>query len=251
LTITGFRHIHFEDIDSTNAEARRRADDGETGPLWITAASQNAGRGRRGRDWVSKPGNLFASLLIGFPVPLTTASQLSFVASLAIYDAAASLLPANSPLEVKWPNDILLAGNKLAGILIETIPCNDKALTLLAIGCGVNLDHAPAQTAYGATWLNAHSAEKTEPDQFLKALDHKMKSWLDIWQNGQGFDLITKAWQQKTRHIGKTVSITSANKTTTGTFLCLAADGALVIQLADGRQKHFHAGDVSLKIKEL
>ena len=223
---------------------------GETGPLWITAASQIAGRGRRGRDWVSEPGNLFASLLLSVPVPLTTASQLSFVASLAIYDSAAQLLASISLLEVKWPNDLLLENKKLAGILLETIPGTNKAVTTLAIGCGVNLEHAPSQTAYGATWLNAHCTEKISPDQFHKALDQHMKNWLEIWQNGQGFDLITKAWQQRTSHIGKTISLTSANQTTTGTFLALAADGALVIQLPDGRQKHFHAGDVSLNIKE-
>jgi len=250
LTATSFRHIYFEDLDSTNAEARRQADSGEAGPLWISADSQNAGRGRRGRDWVSNPGNLYASLLIGFRVSLTTASQLSFVAALAIYDAVAALLPANSPLEVKWPNDILLADEKLAGILIETIPNEDKALTLLAIGCGVNLSNAPAQTAYGATWLNAHTSQRVTPDIFLNSLNKNMKSWLDIWQNGQGFDLIIKAWHQRTSLIGKTISLTSVNKTTTGTFLCLASDGALVMQLADGRQKHFHAGDVSLRIKE-
>jgi len=250
LTVTGFRHIHFEDLDSTNAEARRQADGGETGPLWISADSQNAGRGRRGRDWVSNPGNLYASLLIGFRVSLTTASQLSFIAALAIYDTVAKLLPANSPLEVKWPNDILLADKKMAGILIETIPANDKALTLLAIGCGVNLSNAPAQTTYGATWLNAHREQDVAPDMFLNSLNKNMKSWLDVWKNGQSFDLIIKAWQQRTSLIGKRISLTSANKTTTGTFLSLAADGALIMQLADGRQKHFHAGDVSLRIKE-
>jgi len=223
---------------------------GETGPLWITADCQKAGRGRRGRDWVSEPGNLYASLLLSISVPVAIASQLSFVAALAIYDSAKDLLPANSPLEVKWPNDLLLENKKLAGILIETIPGPDKAVTTLAIGCGVNLNHAPAQTAYGATWLNTCSTEKVSPAQFFQILDRNMKTWLDIWQNGRQFDLVTKAWQQRTSHIGKTVSLTSAAQTTTGTFLSLAADGALVIQLPDGRQKHFHAGDVSLNIKE-
>lgn len=262
MTGPAFRHLQFDALDSTNAQARRQAAapefeagvvgaDQQNIPLWITARSQTAGRGRRGRDWVSKPGNLFATLLIRLPVPLTTAAQLSFVASLAIYDAAASLLPASVRLEVKWPNDVLLGGQKLAGILIETVPCANKAYNALAIGCGVNLQHAPDETAYGATWLNAHNnydnhgKEPVSAEQFFEVLAAKMNIWLNIWQNGQSFDLIARAWQDRASHIGKIISLSSAHKMTIGKFLRLASDGALVLELADGSQKHFHAGDVS------
>ncbi len=245
MTAPKFRHLQFDQLGSTNAEARRQAEAGEGGPLWITARTQTAGRGRRGRDWVSEPGNLFATLLINLPVPPATATQISFVTALAIYDSCVSMLSTGKQLTLKWPNDVLLDNKKLAGILLETVPCNEPGKIALAIGCGVNLLHAPDQTAYGATWLSAHAGQTISPGQFLNKLAPTMKGWLNVWQNGQSFDQIAKAWQERASHIGKIISLASGNQTITGKFLALAHDGALILELADGRQKHYHAGDVS------
>src|SRR5476649_2929184 len=118
--LAGVRHIAYETLGSTNAEALARARAGERGPLWITAKSQSAGRGRRGITWVSAPGNLYATLLLSEPSPPEHAPQLSFVAALALHDAVADCASALGPmLAVKWPNDLLLNGAKLGGILIE------------------------------------------------------------------------------------------------------------------------------------
>src|SRR5512141_1498456 len=107
--LAGVRHIAFEMLGSTNAEALTLARAGERGPLWVSAASQTAGRGRRGRPWVSEPGNLYASLLLVDPAPAERAPQLSFVAALAVRDAIARATPALAPrLTFKWPNDVLL-----------------------------------------------------------------------------------------------------------------------------------------------
>ena len=118
--LAGVRHLAYEMLGSTNAEALVRARAGERGPLWITAQSQSAGRGRRGNSWISKPGNLYATLLLTEPSAPSVAPQLSFVAALALHDAVAQCAPRLGPLiKVKWPNDLLLGTGKLAGILIE------------------------------------------------------------------------------------------------------------------------------------
>ena len=127
--LAGVRTITYETLGSTNAEALARARAGERGPLWITAATQSAGRGRRGSTWVSTPGNLFATLLLTEPSVPDIASQLSFVTALALHDAVAECAPQLGPLlKVKWPNDLLLGGAKLAGILIEAESVAGRAI---------------------------------------------------------------------------------------------------------------------------
>jgi len=247
LTLSGFRHLHLPSVDSTNAEAYRLAKKGEGGPLWITADEQTAGRGRRGRDWVSKSGNLFATFLTTLAVNPATATQVSFVTALALYDACSALLSVPAGLALKWPNDLLLAEKKLAGILLETLPQNQPEKIALAIGCGVNLQHGPDQSAYPATWLNAHLATPVTPDRFLAKLADALTIRLSQWKNGAGFDLIAKAWQERASHIGKSITLIAATETFTGTFSGLADDGALILDLPDGKQKLFHAGDVSLR----
>src|SRR5262245_63256097 len=119
-TAAGVRLIAHEVLGSTNAEALSLARRGERGPLWVTAVRQSAGRGRRGRAWVSEPGNLHASLLLTAPVPAGHWPELSFVAALAVHDAVAAVAgPIEPLLAIKWPNDLLLAGAKFAGILLE------------------------------------------------------------------------------------------------------------------------------------
>ena len=117
----GARLIAYDTLGSTNAEALARARAGERGPLWITAARQTAGRGRRGNVWTSEPGNLYASLLLTDAAPAAHLPELCFVVALAVRDAVARR-PRRSlraQLKLKWPNDLLLDGAKLAGILIE------------------------------------------------------------------------------------------------------------------------------------
>ena len=137
----GVRLIERDTVGSTNTEALALAQAGERGPLWITARRQNAGRGRRGRVWVSEPGNLYASLLLSDPSPPDRAAELSFVAALAVHDAVTSLIArAPARLSLKWPNDLLFDGKKFAGILIE------GEGPAVVIGVGVNCAHHPKDT---------------------------------------------------------------------------------------------------------
>jgi hypothetical protein len=154
--LAGARHIEFETLGSTNAEALALARAGERGPLWITAKTQSAGRGRRGSAWVSLPGNLYATLLLTEPSAPPEAPQLSFVAALALHDAVSLMAPHLKPLlKVKWPNDLLHGVKKLAGILIEG---ESEPVFAAAVGVGVNCVSHPSATVYPATDLAAAGA---------------------------------------------------------------------------------------------
>src|ERR1700724_2750639 len=156
----GVRLLANDELDSTNAEALRQKRQGQHGPLWITAERQSAGRGRRGREWISVPGNLHASLLLTDPGPAEHWPQLSFVAALAVHDAVVEVAPEISPmLELKWPNDLLLAGAKFAGILIEGEGREEEGA--VAVGIGINCTAHPAGAAYPATDLAACGARGT------------------------------------------------------------------------------------------
>src|SRR5690242_10790158 len=150
----GVRLVSHELLTSTNSEALALAGKGEGGPLWITAGRQSAGRGRRGRPWVSEPGNLYATLLLTDPAPPEHWPELSFVAALAIHDAVAEVAPAIRPqLAIKWPNDLLLDSRKFAGILAEGEGGERGDGGAVAVGIGVNCSSHPANTDYPATDL--------------------------------------------------------------------------------------------------
>lgn len=242
---TTFRLIEHASIDSTNAEAHRLADAGERGPMWIWARRQTAGRGRRGRNWASEPGNLFATLLAAFPVQARDATELSFVAALAARDALAGFLPGGGGLTLKWPNDVLLDGAKVAGILTETCGSSTPDHTVVAVGCGLNLAHAPSDTRYPATALARHGAV-VEPGDAMQALAGAMEGWLSVWNDGNGFPAVRRAWVDGAHRLGHEIVVTVDGKPVVGIFEGLAEDGALVLG-GPGRQSHrFHAGEVSV-----
>jgi len=161
--LAGVRHIAYETLGSTNAEALALARAGERASFWVSAQSQSAGRGRRGRSWVSEPGNLYASLLLFDPAPAERVAQLSFVAALAVRDAIAQAAPAlTSRLSLKWPNDVLLGGEKVAGILIEGEVVRGQPVTAV-VGIGINCVSHPSEAAFPATDLRAQGGDATPP----------------------------------------------------------------------------------------
>jgi len=239
------RVLSFETIDSTNAEAQRLAEAGERGPAWIRAARQTAGRGRQGRPWVSEGGNLYATLLVTPLVPPRIAVQAGFVAGLAVLEAVRNFLPDPSYLALKWPNDVLLDERKIAGILTETAGPGERDATTIAIGCGVNLAHAPDQARYPATSLRHHGVE-AEPEAVFAALQGSMDRWLGVWDEGRGFARIRQAWLASAFRLGREVTLLTEGEPVSGVFSGLAEDGAIVVVDAMRRTRAFHAGEVSL-----
>lgn len=229
--LAGVRHIAYEALGSTNAEALARARAGERGPLWITAQSQSGGRGRRGSTWVSPPGNLYATLLMSEPSLPEHAPQLSFVAALALHDAIAACAGQLGPrLNVKWPNDLLLGGEKLAGILIEGE--NDLVFSV-AIGVGVNCVTHPAAVGFPATDLVANGALVT-PGQVMAALAAAMARRIAQWRRGQGFAEIRAGWLERAAGLGEAIRVRLPGRELSGRFTGLDEAGRLLLEQSDG-----------------
>nr|RAV91512.1 biotin--[acetyl-CoA-carboxylase] ligase [Aerococcus mictus] len=242
----GYGLRSFTEIDSTNEEARRLGDAGEKGPIWIVAESQTAGRGRRGRHWVSPTGNFMGTLFLRPQATPRKAAELSFVAAVAVHDAVESLMPPHlrPGLKLKWPNDLLHEGRKLAGILLESSGIAGNELAWLAIGIGVNLAYHPENVEYAATSLAALGLGDISPMDGLEALatafDRRIRQWRDV----QGFAAIREAWLVRAAGLGGPITVRLSDETIEGTFSGLAPDGALELRLASGEIRHISAGDV-------
>ena len=235
----------LDETDSTNAEARRRAEAGETGPLWITARRQRAGRGRRGRKWESESGNLASTLLLLTRKSPAEAAQLTFAASLAVADLLDCYVPP-ALVTIKWPNDVLLDGCKTSGILIESGPAPAGGLWL-AIGIGVNLNQTPGDTERPATCIAEHLSQGVASpptvDEAAKALAETFGVWLDRWTT-LGFQPILDAWTARTPGLHGPCTARLTNETLTGTADGVEADGSLRLKLPDGSLRVISAGDV-------
>jgi BirA family transcriptional regulator, biotin operon repressor / biotin---[acetyl-CoA-carboxylase] ligase len=237
----GVRLVSHELLTSTNAEALSLARAGERGPLWITAGRQSAGRGRRGRTWISEAGNLFATLLLTDPAPVEHWPELSLVTALAIHDAVADVAPAIRPqLAIKWPNDLLLAGEKFAGVLTESEGTEGGPV---AVGVGVNCTSHPSDPDYPATDLAAAGADVSAATLFA-ALSVKMIGRLAQWNRGDHFATIRTDWLARAAGLGDLVRVRLPDRDFAGRFETLDDAGRLVLALADGSRQAIAAGDL-------
>jgi BirA family biotin operon repressor/biotin-[acetyl-CoA-carboxylase] ligase len=228
-----------DEIDSTNEEARRLACKGEAGPLWIAAARQTAGRGRRGRRWETSSGNLAATLLLRPDTPPRDAAQLSFAAALAVADMAQHFAP-DAAITLKWPNDVLAEGRKLGGILLES--GNDHGFWL-AIGVGVNLAHFPSGAEFPATSLAALGAAVPAPRDSLTVLTSHFAHWHAVWQ-AAGFAELRDAWLARADRLGEPIRARLPHEEQQGVFEGIDSSGALLLGQGDGRVRAIAAGDV-------
>jgi BirA family biotin operon repressor/biotin-[acetyl-CoA-carboxylase] ligase len=238
--LAGVRYERYETLGSTNAEALARARAGERGPLWISAATQTGGRGRRGKSWASPPGNLYATLLLTEPSPPALAPQLSFVAGLAVHDAViACMSDMASNLKLKWPNDLLFAGSKLAGLLIEA---ESQPRFSVAIGIGMNCVSHPQDVGYATTDLQANGVAVNVPE-LLARLAAAMNVRLAQWAAGADFSVIRKDWLDRAASLGESIMVRLPERQLTGIFEGIDADGRLLIATPDNIET-IAAGDV-------
>jgi BirA family biotin operon repressor/biotin-[acetyl-CoA-carboxylase] ligase len=229
--LAGVRHVSYETLGSTNAEALARTRAGDRGPLWISAVRQEAGRGRRGNAWISPPGNLYASLLLNEPSPQAVAPQLSFVAGLALHDAVAECASQLGPLlKLKWPNDLLIGGAKVAGILIEG---ESEGGFAVVVGFGVNCVAHPPDMPYPATDLATAGASVT-PQRLLSALAGAMQRRLAQWQAGQGFAAIRADWLKRAAGLGQAIDVRLPDREFSGHFEGLDEAGRLLVRGSSG-----------------
>ena len=229
----------YTTIDSTNLEAHRLFEKGEHGPLFLLGDEQTHGRGRLERQWVSPPGNCYSTLVLPLAADISVLPQIGFVVSLAVADVVTAFAP-QARLQLKWPNDVLIAGAKVSGILSEVV---SQSPHTLAIGCGINVAHAPSGLAYHATHLSVFGEATRDGvfDIYRSALAH----WLAMWDEGHDFETIRLAWLQRAIGIGETVSMTTADMNITGCFEGLTSQGAIIIKDID-RTHMLLSGDLHI-----
>jgi BirA family transcriptional regulator, biotin operon repressor / biotin---[acetyl-CoA-carboxylase] ligase len=259
-------------IDSTNLEARRLFALGERGPLFLLADEQTAGKGRLDRNWTSLRGNCYSTLILPLPrtrhpgegrgpalaqepvasgvpafagmtevvVGLAQVPQIGFIVALAVADVVRKHTAVRPQL--KWPNDVLINGAKIAGILCEVL--SQKPLTV-AIGCGINVAHAPIGLTYPATCLAAEGATASRDDVF-QSYRTALAYWLDTWNNGQNFPAIRDHWISLAIGIGETITMSSGTQHLTGTFETITEQGAVMLKPPHGPPHILHAGDVHI-----
>lgn len=232
--------VRYEELDSTNSEARRRAQAGESGPLWISTARQTAGRGRRGRVWDTAEGNLAATLLLRPQAQASVIGQLSFVAALAAAETAAHFAPS-AAITVKWPNDVLAEGKKLAGILLEGGA--DSTGQWLAVGIGMNLASFPEGTEFPATSLAQFGIASPSSEDALTVLAARFAHWYDAWMT-DGFEIVRAGWLARASGLGASIRARLANhEIHNGVFEGIDAGGALLLNQA-GSVRAIAAGEV-------
>jgi BirA family biotin operon repressor/biotin-[acetyl-CoA-carboxylase] ligase len=232
----------YEELQSTNAEARRRAESGDAGPVWITAVRQTGGRGRRGRAWSTGEGNLAATLLMVTDAAPAEGAQVSFLAALAAADLADACLGPGAA-RLKWPNDVLIFGEKAVGILVESGARPDRRLWL-AIGVGVNLASHPTDVERPATSFAVHmAAGPPGPRAALEILAARFEAWRGLWE-ARGFAPIAEAWTARAYGLGAPCEARLPERTLKGLAEGLDPDGALRLRLDDGAVERITAGDV-------
>lgn len=238
----GTRLIVLDAAASTNATGLDLARSGERAATWAVARWQTAGRGRRGRAWSSPPGNLYASLMLIDPCAPQAAAQLSFVAAIALHDALASLsLELGFRSRVKWPNDLLVDGMKVAGILVEGETLPDGCFAVV-IGIGVNCIHHPGDTPYPATDL-AQAGYDLAPAEVLLALSRTLQLRLAEWTGGRNFAAIRAAWLARAAKIGEPI-VLRAPTAIEGVFDGVDDEGRLLLRGPDAVVRAFSSADV-------
>jgi BirA family biotin operon repressor/biotin-[acetyl-CoA-carboxylase] ligase len=255
-----FRLQTFETVGSTNAEGLIAARAGDPGHRWFVSGHQTQGRGRRGRAWATPVGNLAASVLVVLPHDPSTAATLGFVAGLALDEALRAVAPGlafqigldgvegqgragrNDRLRLKWPNDVLLDGAKLAGILLEAEPLPNGQFAVV-VGIGVNVVAAPEGLPYPATSLRTLGVGVDAP-QLFQALSDAWANVERVWNGGRGFSAVRRLWLDRAAGLGEDVAVRVGDDVYSGIFETIDEEGRLVIRSRGGVTRTIAAGEV-------
>ncbi|HKU96735.1 MAG TPA: biotin--[acetyl-CoA-carboxylase] ligase [Vineibacter sp.] len=235
--------VFFETIGSTNDEALQRAEAGAPEGTVIVARQQEGGRGRRGRTWTSPPGNAYSSTIVRPQCPPERAAQLGFVTALAVCDAAAAGLPASRSIRLKWPNDVLVDGAKISGILLESAVAADGTVEHVVIGTGMNVAVPPPAgvATYAAACLRDLGDTRDAPavlQAYLAALAARLAQWRHDFSGTRADWLARAAW------LGETVAVSQGETRIEGRFVGLDADGALLLEPAGEPPRRIVSGEV-------
>ncbi|MEO1136409.1 MAG: biotin--[acetyl-CoA-carboxylase] ligase [Pseudomonadota bacterium] len=225
----------FETLDSTSLEAKRRAQLGAAGPLWILAITQTAAYGRRGRAWTQQAGDFAGTLLFSPKAPVERLGQVSFIVAVALAATFEELIDPGK-IKLKWPNDVLIDGGKSAGILLENLGRQ------LSIGIGINVVTAPDNMPYPAARLCDHLAAAPSPKDLVHRLDHYFWALYEQWCEN-GFSPIRAAWLDRARGLGEEITVRLPRDELHGVFDGLDETGALILRMGAGTRT-IAAGEV-------
>jgi len=253
----GYSLEAHDSVGSTNALALERATQDAADRLWVVSKRQQAGRGRRGRPWATEEGNLAASLLLVDPSPIASAATLGFVAGLSLADALQAVAPkarvgmapdggsaaeGRSRFALKWPNDVLADGGKLAGILLESTLLPDGRQAVV-IGIGVNVVSAPSGLPYPATSLRDLGAE-VDDDTIFGALSDEWVAAYELWNGGRNVSEVLRLWRGAAAGIGAEVAVSRDSGVVRGIFETIDDSGRLIVRANDNSRIAISAGDV-------
>lgn len=237
--------LSYDVLDSTNEEAKRLAGGGASHGAFIWAKGQTAGKGRMGREWESLDGNMFVSVLLRPDCDLPQCAQLSFVAAVAGVDTIRPIV-SEGDVRAKWPNDILLDGKKLGGILLEsftTIGEDGEDCQWVVVGVGINVDSFPEETIFPATCLKASGVEiisaKIVLSRFVYNFIHRYDEWM-----GQGFAVTREAWEEAAYGLHSPMEAHVGKDVIKGSFDSIDEFGRLHVLLENGEEEVVTAGDV-------
>lgn len=239
INIEKFRLLIFDEIDSTNNEAKRLLSRGEGGNFAIIAKNQTAGRGRYGREWKSADGNLYLSLVIPSGNFIEKQHELSFVSAISVHKVLGSIYPN---LYIKWPNDILAGRAKIAGILLESVKY--FGAYYLIIGIGVNIASAPVIDGRDVTSLaELDKSIKILPGEMADLIISNFSHYLNLWDNN-GFVEIRKLWLAKSFAPGTIISVSDGKEAISGAFVDIDETGAIMLKADDGEVHKLSVGEV-------
>ncbi len=232
---------------STNADLLARVSAGQPPAegYWLRAERQSAGRGRSGRKWLSQEGNLYTSTVVHWRAGDPPAHTLSLVTGLAVYETLKHTLPSAAEIALKWPNDALVGGAKIAGILLE------RSGDVVIVGIGLNVTHAPSLPDRKTTAIHVengpnHASGPIGPKDALDQLSSRFTAELDRWRT-EGLENLLQRWQARAFAIGTPISVKAPDEgVIEGSFAGLDGSGSLILRLASGAMRTIHAGDVSL-----
>ena len=242
LLPAGFQLRRFGSVASTNDEARRLAEQDAPDRTVVVAEAQTAGRGRYSRQWASPRGNLYASYIFRPALPPRHAAQIGYVAAVSVHDTVGALTGKPSAVACKWPNDVLVGGEKIAGILPESSIGADGALEWIVLGIGLNIASAPADAVRPATSLATHTRAPLGPETVLAALTRTLDGWMVRWL-GDGFGCIREAWLERAGPAGSEIRVVLPDRSVAGRFGGIDRDGALILDTKAGKEI-VHSGEV-------
>ncbi len=237
-----FRVTAFDRVDSTSTVARAMAEAGTAHGTVVWAREQSAGRGRLSRQWSSPPGNLYLSVVLRPAVAAARVAEMGFACALAVAETAEAFLPHGPAARLKWPNDVLLDGAKIAGILLEG-QFSAQSLAYVVAGIGINVASSPDSPTYQTISLRALGSGEIEPGEVLKVLLTRLSVWLETWTE-VGFAPVRAVWMDRAARLGKTITVRIGNEPVEGLFDGIDDTGALLLRTAGGIRR-ITAGEVA------